>query len=107
MFVTNRDLSGNGAGVALNNPRNQKNRSRIAGQMTSITPSDSVTVKNQNNEAVLLRAVRATGAGNITVKYVDGRTNVYAVAADTWTEVDGAQYVMSTGTTATGITGVF
>lgn len=66
---------------------------------TAITPSDTV------NNAIGVKSVFCTGAGNVVVRYGDGTTSVAVpVAANGSLEIGGeAVAIHATNTTATGI----
>lgn len=66
----------------------------------SVTPSDTVDLVNAT------RAIRATTAGNIKVTMVDGSTPTCAFAAAETRQLMATR-IWSTGTTATGIEGMF
>lgn len=69
-------------------------------RILAITPHDT------NPLAASIRAIRCTGAGNVTFKSPDGvYTSVAAFAAGE-TRPISAGWVLATGTTATGIEGM-
>ena len=66
----------------------------------AITPSNSVEVNNQYAHAFMV-----TGGGNVAFTFEDGTTLTLTFVANEIIKVQ-AKYVMSTGTTATGIIGL-
>lgn len=81
-----------------------KNRSHLLVQPMigafDITPNDTIDLVQPT------RRIKATGAGNISVNWVDGSTTVEAVTAGTFYDWRIAR-VKATGTTATGIRGYY
>lgn len=72
----------------------------------AITPSDSVTFDNNNNNPPT-RAIYVGGSGDLTVRGVCGLNVTFpAVPAGTIIPI-AADRVLSTGTTATNIVGMF
>lgn len=82
------DLSGNGAGVNLNN--------RGEGTSIDISVTDA-TIKNANR-------LYATGAGNVVMRLPGSNADVtVAVAANSTTPIAPGTIIRKTNTTATGM----
>lgn len=67
--------------------------------VVAITPSDT------DELATVVRGIEATGAGNVSVVYIDGSTAVHILAAGE-RKTGFIKQVKNTSTTATGIIGL-
>jgi hypothetical protein len=71
----------------------------------AITPSDTVDIPGQKNNKAPSR-IYAAGAGNITMLDASGTSALFVFAAAQTRELSPTR-IMSTGTTATGIIGLW
>lgn len=81
----------------INNPASSMSQAR---RWAAVTPSDTVDF------AVLPKAIRCNGAGNLSLVGSDGVAVAFAVAAGEILPVQPAR-INATGTTATGIVALY
>lgn len=88
--------------VVAENPWKYHQRSITSPPMGAV----SITPSNSDELAVVIRAIEATGAGNVNVVFVDGTSAVLALAAGE-RKTGLIKQVMSTSTNATGLIGLY